>query len=642
MFDRFPADSFQLVRCHGVLRCYAMLALLAGLCLLPQAAVYGQDRVTPAQNRAIRKIASGIDRAEKLYTNQRLKQSADAIKEASDELQDLVKGSPSATLLAAVRPQHARLQQARDILNQAGQTLASIPDLPAAAVDPDAPVSFVREVAPMLNTTCGRCHVQGQRGQFSMANFNRLASGVGGAPVIVPGKADESRLIEVMEEGSMPPSGQGLSEESIARLKKWIDEGANFDGEDRTASVAEMAAASGRPANANLTVVRPTGSETVSFSTDIAPVLMQNCMGCHFEAQNAQGGLRLDNFRQFLNGGDSGPIIRPGDAENSILFQRLTASDNTRMPRRRPALDKAIIDKVAKWIEEGARFDGRTARMNLREVNAIARSEAATHEELTAERHAAARRDWKKVMSDIDFSHAAGKEVEVLGTPGVELLQEISKFSDSVAGKIKSKLSLDKQLPMVKGQVVIYAFQRRYDYSEFGKMVETRDLPKHWKAHWNYNTVSAYAVMLLDDDAQFNAMKPELTQKLAAITVASLSGDVPEWFANGMGYVVAEQIVKDKKTITDWQQKFAAAVQSMNNPTDFLQGRLANDSSGLVAYAFVKSLSEGNSMAFNTFLSDLKGGRSFEESFADAWSASPVDLIRQQFGGNNRPRRNRR
>ena len=44
--------------------------------------------------------------------------------------------------------------------------------------------------------------------------------------LIVPGAPDESRLLERVSKGEMPPEGDRLAKEEIATLRNWIDAGA--------------------------------------------------------------------------------------------------------------------------------------------------------------------------------------------------------------------------------------------------------------------------------------------------------------------------------------------------------------------------------------------------------------------------------
>ena len=610
-----------------------LLVLIAGVAgLVSPSVVCGQARISTQQNRALRKIDSGIDRAGKLFQNNKPKPAAELIIRLAEELHELLKEDPSPVLLSAAQIRHSRLRQARQTLQEAGQKIPAIADLPGPRIDPNAPVSFTAEIAPLLNTHCGACHVRQSRGQLSMASFNGLATGVGGAPVIVPGKPGESRLIEAIEEGAMPPNGT-VPDSQVARLKKWVAEGARFDGAD---PMADIVASSNRPRRASENS-RPLGTETISFSRDVAPVLIANCMGCHFEAQNVRGGLRLDNFRQLLRGGDSGLLIREGDGANSLLVQRLTATDNSRMPQRRPPLKRDTIDKIVTWIDEGARFDGRAGGLNLREVSAIATAEAATHEELIETRRGSGLGDWKKVTSDMEPALVEGQAVLVFGSPSNTRLQGISDLCDDLAGEIKSKLRLNDSAPLVKGRVSVFVFDRRYDYSEFGRMIESRDLPKGWRSHWGYDTVNAY-VALLNGQGSLTELKPELTLRLAAVAVAALEADVPEWFADGMAYLTAEGLVADRSLIKKWQSRSRDAIAEMGSPTDFMQQRLANDKSGLVAYAFVRTLKESDTRKFQKFLKAVQSGTAFEEAFATAWSAAPIELMRRQFGNSTRPK----
>jgi hypothetical protein len=75
-------------------------------------------------------------------------------------------------------------------------------------------------------------------------------------PAIVPGKADESRLYRLvadLEKPSMPLDGTKLTPEQIASIKKWIDQGANYDVAPQTwAPEANVTSAANNMENAPL------------------------------------------------------------------------------------------------------------------------------------------------------------------------------------------------------------------------------------------------------------------------------------------------------------------------------------------------------------------------------------------------------
>ncbi|MBY0508284.1 MAG: ankyrin repeat domain-containing protein [Bryobacteraceae bacterium] len=93
-------------------------------------------------------------------------------------------------------------------------------------------VDFEKEVQPILAEKCHSCH--GAEVQQSGLRLDKRQNALRGGdygPVIVPGKSAESKLIKRLVNGDgglqMPPSG-ALSDEEIAKLRTWIDQGADF------------------------------------------------------------------------------------------------------------------------------------------------------------------------------------------------------------------------------------------------------------------------------------------------------------------------------------------------------------------------------------------------------------------------------
>ncbi|MDE0126237.1 MAG: DUF1549 domain-containing protein, partial [Bryobacterales bacterium] len=93
----------------------------------------------------------------------------------------------------------------------------------------------------------------------------------------------------------------------------------------------------------------------VDFRRDIEPILRQRCKGCHGESVQS-AGLRLDNRRDAVRGGQSGAAIRPGDAAGSLLVRMLvrSASEGPVMPLGSDRLTEPHIDLLTGWIDQGA------------------------------------------------------------------------------------------------------------------------------------------------------------------------------------------------------------------------------------------------------------------------------------------------
>jgi WD40 repeat protein len=101
----------------------------------------------------------------------------------------------------------------------------------AVAAAPPAPPDFNNHVAPLFKKYCVGCHnAADKEGQLVLENYpGALAGGEHGA-VIVPGKADESRLILVLTgkaKPAMPPEdNEKPTDAEIAVLAAWINAGA--------------------------------------------------------------------------------------------------------------------------------------------------------------------------------------------------------------------------------------------------------------------------------------------------------------------------------------------------------------------------------------------------------------------------------
>lgn len=67
----------------------------------------------------------------------------------------------------------------------------------------------------------------------------------------------------------------------------------------------------------------PRVDRRIDFDRDVRPILAEHCYACHGPSKQ-KGGLRLDRQPAAFQGGDSGPVIVPGKADDSLVV-RLTA-----------------------------------------------------------------------------------------------------------------------------------------------------------------------------------------------------------------------------------------------------------------------------------------------------------------------------
>ncbi|MDX2200022.1 MAG: c-type cytochrome domain-containing protein [Phycisphaerae bacterium] len=93
------------------------------------------------------------------------------------------------------------------------------------------------------------------------------------------------------------------------------------------------------------------------FRTQVWPVLVESCIGCH-EGDEPASGLNLTTIANILRGGENGAAVVAGNAERSLLYKMVAHAEGvTPMPFRGDRLSDGQIAAIRKWIEDGAVWD---------------------------------------------------------------------------------------------------------------------------------------------------------------------------------------------------------------------------------------------------------------------------------------------
>jgi cytochrome c553 len=124
--------------------------------------------------------------------------------------------------------------------------------------DADAAAFFEKKVRPVLATNCFKCHSSTSeklKGGLKVDSREALLQGGESGPAVVPGKPDESPLIEAVrydhDDLQMPPK-QKLPQGAISDLEKWVEMGAPWGPSGpagTTGAAVGGAAALARPAS---------------------------------------------------------------------------------------------------------------------------------------------------------------------------------------------------------------------------------------------------------------------------------------------------------------------------------------------------------------------------------------------------------
>ncbi len=109
-------------------------------------------------------------------------------------------------------------------------------------------------------------------------------------------------------------------------------------------------------------------AEPIRYNRDIRPILSDKCFFCHGpDEKKREAKLRLDTREGAVKS-----VIVPGKPDKSELLKRITTPDpDDHMPPAKsklPAITPAEVDKLRRWIAEGAQYEAHWAFIPLKPV----------------------------------------------------------------------------------------------------------------------------------------------------------------------------------------------------------------------------------------------------------------------------------
>lgn len=209
-----------------------------------------------------------------------------------------------------------------DPIYPVGQAPSDVPTN-SLACDPDT-TYFQNEILPILvsNCTYAGCHNEpyGQDG-IILTNYALIMQ----SGQVNPGRSGNSDLYEVLNESRddkrmPPPPYARLSSDQIAKVRKWIDQGAlNNQCEENT-----------------------TDCDTISVPFNaVQTILNTNCIGCH-SGGSASGNVNLETYASIRIHAANGRLT--GAINHSVGFAVMPPGTSL------PACD---IMKIEAWINQG-------------------------------------------------------------------------------------------------------------------------------------------------------------------------------------------------------------------------------------------------------------------------------------------------
>ena len=180
-------------------------------------------------------------------------------------------------------------------------------------------VCFEGDILPLFQSTCAKsgCHdAQSHEEGYVFDSYeNIIAKG------IKAGNAGDSKVYEEISEGEMPPEGNpALTQEQVALIAKWINEGAK-----------------------NTTGCSSCNEDVFTYSAAVSVIMTAHCTGCHSGAF-ASGGIDLSNY----NG------VRTVALSGQLMGAVTHAPGYAAMPQGGNKLSDCEITQLQKWVDAGA------------------------------------------------------------------------------------------------------------------------------------------------------------------------------------------------------------------------------------------------------------------------------------------------
>lgn len=497
------------------------------------------------------------------------------------------------------------------------------------------PVSFEKEIAPIIKDKCVRCHgANRQSGKLRLDTFNQMAKGGANGPLVRGTNPRNSLLVLRMatpnDKLRMPKGGAALPKEQIELIAKWVSQGSPYDGTDRDSMIGTSPP--DKPKPKPLKIARPDGSETVSFKKDVAPWMVGVCLGCHGD-RNPRNGFSMSTFEKMLTTGESAPVIVPGDPDSSYIVDLVLRQDPMKMPAgNQTRIKRSQALALEKWIKEGAKFDGDDPKATLRSL-------VPTEAELEAQRLAnmsdsdfSARRLkqgqdlWKRVLPRDEVLHIETENFYVFGEDDARIKQ-VGQWAEADLTKLKEFYGFDSS-PVWRGRLSIFVAKDRFAYSEFNQVVFNRETPREMIGHSVVTADFNQAYMVLRDvgdevsDATMG-MRSNVTAQLAESFLQRQGATPPRVIARGAGLLMAHSSTdKDDPWFAALPARMKSAVVTKASDV-FNDGTFSRGEMDAVSFAMARFLSRAGKARYVKLVKELQAGSALPASVRKVYGKTP-------------------
>src|SRR5678815_4610863 len=81
-------------------------------------------------------------------------------------------------------------------------------------------------------------------------------------------------------------------------------------------------------------------ADKVTYNDHVLPIFRNACLNCH-NPDKKKAGLDLSTYTAAMTGSENGPVVKPGQAEASLIFKVCAQIEEPKMPPKGDKLTEA-------------------------------------------------------------------------------------------------------------------------------------------------------------------------------------------------------------------------------------------------------------------------------------------------------------
>jgi hypothetical protein len=405
----------------------------------------------------------------------------------------------------------------------------------------------------------------------------------------------------------------------------------------------------------NIVVPKATGKETVSFTKDIAPFMVNLCVGCH-SGNEPRGGLLLTSVNNLMKGGDSGRVIIPGDLEGSRLFRLVGGLEAPRMPANQARITRKNYEDLKQWFLEGNKFDVDDPAKLLRDIVptdeeiAAERLAKLSDEEITQHRIRRGQELWTNALPKQTYRWLETRDFLVYGSSSDARLKEIAEWSDAHAEELRKTFS-DKAAYLWRGKLAIFVIKDRFDFEAFTSVSLGQEAPAEMFGFARVTSAAEDAYIALNDvgDAASEDEPSLRTNLIEQITAAyqqkdAGGGQIPAWVTRGLGLYFADKAQANSPYFQGLRQAVPGYLQTIPRAKAeevFNDGTFSPAAVAAVGFTLVEYLiTKGQPADFGKLIRVLKSGTKIQDAIKSVYNANPNTLAQNYEASQKGAKRN--